>query len=165
MSNTISAESTEPYLIEGKRFIDDRGSVSFVNNLDFSKAGIKRFYTIDHDRHMIRAFHGHKNESKYAIVTKGTFRIILRKMVVSIVDSDNLTHESPQIEFEEFILSGDQPKMLFIPKMYYNGFQNLTEKGSITFYSTSTLKESEGDDYRSRWDTCDEETWSLKKYR
>ena len=50
---------SEPILIKGGLSVDDRGSVSFVNDFNFSD--VKRFYMIqNHVQGFVRAWHGHK---------------------------------------------------------------------------------------------------------
>jgi dTDP-4-dehydrorhamnose 3,5-epimerase len=120
-------------VISGGMAVDDRGVVSFVN--DFNFEGVKRFYQVEnHGRGFIRAWHAHKKESKYIYVTRGTF-------LVGIVNLDTE-------EVRKFVLSADKPSVLFVPPNHANGFMNLTNGGSIMFFSTSTLEESLGDDIR-----------------
>ena len=58
-------------IIGGGVVVDDRGSVSFVNEFDFG--GVKRFYQVENHRSgFIRAWHGHKHEGKYVYVTQGS---------------------------------------------------------------------------------------------
>jgi len=44
---------------------------------------------------------------------------------------------------------------LCVPPGYANGFKTLEDNTIIMFYSTSTLEESKGDDYRFDWDKWD----------
>ena len=68
-------------LIEGGSFSDERGTLQFVNNFNFK--GIKRFYTVSQpNTSVIRAWQGHKIESKYFFVSKG-------KILISWVKIDN----------------------------------------------------------------------------
>jgi dTDP-4-dehydrorhamnose 3,5-epimerase len=130
---------TEPKLIEGGLSVDDRGTVSYVN--DFNFKDVKRFYMVqNHSKGFIRAFHGHRREAKYVHVVSGT-------ILLGIVSLDNAADASV------YILSASQPKILFIPPGYYNGFKTLTEDAKIIFYSTATLEESKEDDIRRPWDT------------
>lgn len=58
-------------LINGGLSVDDRGSVTFVNDFNFSD--VKRFYIVENHRvGFIRAWHGHEKEGKYVFVVKGT---------------------------------------------------------------------------------------------
>jgi dTDP-4-dehydrorhamnose 3,5-epimerase len=135
----------EAKVIGGGVVVDDRGSVSFVNEFDFD--GVKRFYQVEnHRRDFIRAWHGHKYEGKYVYVSQGS----------ALVGVVNLETQ----KIEKFVLSSKTPKVLWIPPGHANGFKNLEENTKIIFYSTSTLEESMDDDIRfeyDKWNIWDEE--------
>lgn len=121
----------------GNQFIDDRGSVKFVNSFDFE--GVKRFYQVsNHSKGFIRAWHGHMKEAKYVYAAKGS----------ALVGLVNLETE----EIEKLTLTSEKPSVLYIPAGYANGFKTLTDDASLIFFSTSTLEESSGDDIRFEWD-------------
>jgi len=127
-------------LLKGGLAVDDRGSVSFINDFNFND--VKRFYMIEnHKRDFTRAWHAHKNEGKYVSVVKGS-------AIVGAVKIDNWEKPSKDSEVNRFVLSEKSPSILFIPKGYANGFKSLTDDTKIIFYSTSTLEESMGDDIR-----------------
>lgn len=130
-------------LLEGNIFIDDRGSVSFVNCFDFNS--IKRFYQVsNHRQNYIRAWHGHKLEEKYVYVSSGA-------ALIGAVPLNSMNVES----CKKFVLSSTKPSILKIPAGYANGFKNLTENTIIQFFSTTTLEEAKGDDYRFPFDLVD----------
>lgn len=132
--------SDEPSIIRGGVAVDDRGQVAFVNDFDF--AGVKRFYTVsNHTRGFVRAWHGHKQEAKFATVIAGS-------MLVCCVRIDDWNQPSPDLDIKRFVLSDISPAVLYIPAGYANGFMSLTEGAKITFYSTATLQESLNDDIR-----------------
>lgn len=134
---------TEPKLIQGKLFHDDRGYVSFTNEFDFSQLGIKRYYTVrNHSKKYSRRFHGHKNEAKYVTVNNGSVKLVIYK----VADWDKGTPIDETVKV--YNLSWTQPDILYIPPGYANGFIPLCEGAVITFYSTSTVDESKSDDYR-----------------
>lgn len=123
-----------PKIVDGGLSVDDRGTVTFCNDFDFKD--VKRFYMVqNHSKGFIRAWHGHKKEGKYVLVTKGT-------IMLSVMPLDALG------EIDTFTLSDKKPQVLFIPAGNYNGFKTLTEDAQIMFFSTSTLEESKGDDIR-----------------
>lgn len=125
--------------------IDDRGSVRYVNDFDFS--GVKRFYQVEnHQKGFIRAWHGHEKEGKYVYVVKGS--ILLG--VVDMVDEN----------IEQYILSSTLPKILYIPPQKYNGFKTLEENTIVMFFSTSSIEESKGDDIRQDYDKWN--IWDIK---
>ena len=146
----------EPTILNGGLAVDDRGSVSFVNDFDFKT--IKRFYQIqNHRRGFIRAWHGHKKEGKYVYVAAGTALVGAVPMPEYRFD-DKIGAE---VEVEKdttprtFVISAKSPKILNIPPNYANGFMNLEDNTIIQFFSTSTLEESLDDHIRFEHDKWD----------
>jgi len=130
-------EKCKLYAIGGVS-VDDRGSLKFVNDFDFT--GVKRFYQVEnHERGFIRAWHGHKREGKYVYVVKGSAWI-------GIIDMEDETI------VEKYVLSDKTPKVLYIPPGKYNGAQTLEEGTIIQYFSTATVDESRGDDIRQPYD-------------
>lgn len=130
----------EPVMIEGNLFVDDRGEVSFVNGFDMSS--IKRFYFVsNHKAGFVRAWHAHKKEDKYVTVLTGA-------AVVACVKIDDWDKPSKNLKISRYVLSENKPAVLFIPHGYANGFMNLTKDTKIIFFSTSSIEESKGDDFR-----------------
>ncbi len=96
-----------PYLIQGNKHIDERGVISFVN--DFNLENVVRFYTILHENiSIIRAWQGHKFETKYFYCLKGRFIINLVKIddwdsptidlsVDTFILEEGISHESRKI--------------------------------------------------------------------
>lgn len=132
-------------IYNGGLSVDDRGRLAFVNDFDFK--GVKRFYMVhNHSKGFVRAWHGHKKEGKYVFVVKG----------VAIVATVNMKTE----EVERVVLSESQPQIVYIPPGYYNGFKTLTDDALIMFYSTSTMAQTQDDDFRQpafRW----REVWDV----
>ena len=137
----------EPTLLKGAVAVDDRGQLSFVN--DFSFDGVKRFYCIqNHAKGFVRAWHGHKIEAKYFIALQGSF-------VVGAVPVDDWSSPSKTLKPFRTVLSATTPTVLAIPPGYANGLMNLTDDAKLMVFSTTTLEESKGDDYRfeaRHWD-------------
>lgn len=145
-----------PKIIEGNIYIDDRGQVGFVNDFDFSKYKIKRFYIVEnHQNNFIRAWHGHKKENKYCMVVKGT-------VLFGAVEIDNWQNPSKDICINKFILSEKKSQILYIPHGYANGFMNLTTDAKVIIFSSSTIEESKNDDFRFEYNY-----WNIweKNYR
>jgi dTDP-4-dehydrorhamnose 3,5-epimerase-like enzyme len=140
----------EPKLIKGGIAVDDRGSVSFVNDFDFNN--VKRFYMIEnHKQGFIRAWHGHKKEGKYFMVVRGS-------ALVCGVEIDNWENPSKHLKIHRFVLSEKSPAVLHLPAGYANGAMSLTEDAKIIVFSDSLLQDSLNDDIRfdSRyWDPWD----------
>ena len=61
-------------------------------------------------------------------------------------------------EINKFVLSDTSPKILWIPPGNYNGFKTLEEDTIVIFFSTVTMEEGKGDDFResyNKWDIWD----------
>lgn len=130
----------EPILTEGILSVDDRGEVSFVN--DFHMLGVKRFYAVkNHKAGFVRAWHAHKNETKYVTVIQGS-------ALIAAVKIDDWQRPSRGLKVHRFVLSAKRPTVLFIPAGYANGFMNLTQDAKLLFFSTASLEESRRDDIR-----------------
>jgi dTDP-4-dehydrorhamnose 3,5-epimerase len=143
-------EKETPRLIEGALVVDDRGSVSFVNDFDFQE--VKRFYLVtNHRAGFVRAWHAHRREAKCVTVTRGA-------AVIGAVRIDDWESPSRDAEVHRHVLSAQKPAVFYIPAGYANGFMSLTEDATLMFFSTSTVEESRGDDIRydsRRWDIWD----------
>jgi dTDP-4-dehydrorhamnose 3,5-epimerase-like enzyme len=144
------ATTDVPRLIEGALAVDDRGNVSFVNDFDF--AGVKRFYVVtNHRAGFVRAWHAHRREAKYVIVTRGA-------ALLGVVKIEDWESPSPEAEVHRYVLSVQKPAVLSIPAGYANGFMSLTADATLMFFSTSTLEESRNDDIRydsRKWNIWD----------
>jgi dTDP-4-dehydrorhamnose 3,5-epimerase len=143
-------ESVRVY--EGGLAVDDRGQLTFVNEFDFQ--GVKRFYMVsNHRAGFVRAWHAHKREAKYVTVVSGA-------AVVGAVEIDNWDSPSPIAPVQRFVLSAHKPRVIYIPAGYANGFMSLTADLQIMYFSTATLADSHGDDFRfpaRYWDIWDVE--------
>jgi len=130
----------EPKLFEGGLGVDDRGEVGFVNDFDFE--GVKRFYSVtNHASGFIRAWHAHRNESKYVTVVQGA-------ALVGAVEIDDWENPSKDQKVWRHVLSSHKPSVLYIPAGYANGFMSLTVETKLIFFSTSSLEETHDDDIR-----------------
>lgn len=140
MRDKVRAERNKPILISGDIFVDDRGETSFVN--EFYMQDIKRFYTaINYKTGFIRAWHAHRNESKYITVVNGA-------AVICAVKIDNWKSPSKDTKIYRYVLSESKPAVLFVPSGYANGYMGLVENTKLIFFSTASLQESQGDDVR-----------------
>ncbi|KKU14140.1 MAG: hypothetical protein UX17_C0001G0014 [Parcubacteria group bacterium GW2011_GWC2_45_7] len=143
----------EPLLIEGGFGVDDRGEVAHVNGFNF--VGVKRFYTISNHRPgFIRAWHAHKKEAKYVLVVSGA-------ALVGAVKIDNFEAPDENVKVHRFVLSGKKPAVLFIPAGFANGAMTLTPGTKIIYFSTASLEETKGDDYR--YDARYWDIWAIEE--
>jgi dTDP-4-dehydrorhamnose 3,5-epimerase len=127
-------------LIKGGLAVDDRGEISFVN--DFNFKDVKRFYIIkNHSSGFIRAWHGHKKESKYFHVVEGT-------ALICAIEIDNWEAPSKKLKINRFVLSAKSPSVLFVPENHVNGTMSLTADAKIIVFSNSSLEDSLNDDIR-----------------
>lgn len=147
------SDSHKPTIIKGSLHVDDRGISKFINVMDLSK--VKRMYQVEnYNQGFIRAWRGHRKESKYAYVAKGAVLFATTKMDVS---------RAGLRDIQKFTISAEEPSILIIPAGYYNGFKTLTQDSIIIFFSTSTLEESKNDDFRLPYDAFGD-IW-LEDYR
>lgn len=120
-------------VFNGDNFVDDRGMLTFFNDFDFSE--VERMYQVrNHRAGFIRAWHGHKLESKHVQVVKGAALIGIASFDGGFVS--------------KHILSEHKPQILYIPKMHYNGFKTLTDDTILQFFSSSSIEDAKSDDYR-----------------
>lgn len=143
----MKTSNDEPTLFAGGLAVDDRGALSFVNEFDF--AGVKRFYVVsNHRRGFVRAWHAHKKEAKFVYVAAGS-------VVLGAVKIDDWKSPSKTLPVKRYVLSASKPSILHVPAGYANGFMNLTDDARVFFFSTTTMEESQGDDFRfdaRHWD-------------
>ena len=134
-------------IFEGKNFMDIRGNLNAIN--DFNFLNIKRFYHItNHKNNTIRAWHAHKNETKYFYVSSGKF----------MLGSVNLENN----EIKKYFLNSNIPQIVKISANHANGFMNLTKDSSIIVFSDKTLEESLDDDIRYPYDKWD--IWKIEHF-
>lgn len=119
-------------LIKGKKYKDHRGILNFVNDFDMTK--VVRMYSIEPNISVIRAWQGHKKETKWFYVTKGSFLVKIVKM-----DSKKVS---------KYRLTSNETQVLEISGGYFNGFEALEEGSVLIVFSDFSLEESKNDDHR-----------------
>ncbi len=130
----------KPELIEGGSFTDERGTVAFVN--DFDLKDVRRFYTITHpETETVRAWQGHREESKWFYCLRGSFR-------VAVVKIDDWENPSDKLPASSFTLNESESQVLFVPPGFANGFRALKPGSELLVFSDKSLDESAGDDFR-----------------
>jgi len=123
-------------VIEGNFHEDSRGVIRFVNDYDMVR--VVRMYCIEPKLGVIRAWQGHKKETKWFYATKGSF-------LVKTIKMDTL-------EKKEYHLKDTESKVLEISGGHYNGFEALEEGSVLMVFSDFGLEESKGDDFRESLD-------------
>jgi dTDP-4-dehydrorhamnose 3,5-epimerase len=140
----MSALPEVPTIFQGNRATDDRGSLGFING--FVLSDFKRFYTVsNHSSNFVRAWHGHLKEAKAIIVLQGT-------ALVCAVEMDDPKSPNRNNPVSRHVLAGSTPAALYIPAGYANGFKTLTSDSIVLVFSSTTLDESLGDDFRFEYD-------------
>jgi len=148
-----------PEVIDIPHFVDDRGMVYGVDNLD--ELGIKRTYVITNwEKGRIRAWHGHKKADTYMHVIKGAAKIAALKMKER--DGEDWSEIDPVILTGT--LSDRKPQLFKIPAGWYNGSMTFQEGTIILVYSTLTLDEVKLDNFRIEVDLTSslQDMWQVK---
>ena len=145
-------KTTTPFLLDGKKFIDDRGYLSWIDGLQMTN--FVRFYVVEnHAQKFIRAWHGHLQESKLFFPITGAVLVAC----VSFKDPNNPDKSAVP---ERFVLDSTNPQGLMVPGGFANGFMTLTEGAKLLIFSSATLEESKADDYRFAFDFWN--VWDIK---
>jgi dTDP-4-dehydrorhamnose 3,5-epimerase-like enzyme len=127
-------------IIQGGNFSDHRGTISYVN--DFSFKDIERFYVISNsDENPIRAWQGHKLDTKNFYCISGSFKIHFIKI-------DNWENPSKNLEIETVFVSVAESKIVHIPAGYANAIQSLEKDSKLISFSTLPLVNVKDDDVR-----------------
>jgi len=138
---------SEPKLIKGGAAADDRGRVSFVNDLDLSDC--KRAYFVENFAPgTVRAWHAHRNERKWVMVVAGA-------ALVACVKIDDWDNPSPDAEVKRYTLDASIPSALEVPAGYANGAMSLLAGTKLMYLSDATLEQTLEDDVRfpaRHWD-------------
>lgn len=137
-------------VIKGGKHTDERGEIQFVNEFDLSE--VKRFYTIFHpNTSIIRAWQGHKKETRWFFCTEGLFD-------VRVVKIDDWLSPSKNLKVQKFKLDSNEPVVLKIEKGHVNGFKALTNNSKLISFSDFSLSENNDDDFRfesNKWTNWD----------
>jgi dTDP-4-dehydrorhamnose 3,5-epimerase-like enzyme len=128
-------------IIEGSSFQDKRGLIRFIN--DFDLENVRRMYLIKPELNVIRAWQGHKKESKWFYVLSGSFQV----QTINMLDLNNR---------QNIILRSNENKVLKIEPGNYNGFLALEDSSELLVFSDQTLEVSKDDDFRL---TLDDLKW------
>lgn len=119
--------------INGDIYRDARGELRFMNAFDMTR--VKRMYAILPEIGVVRAWQGHRLETKWFHVAKGSFR------VKTAVFDDTA-------RIQEIILSDKQIRVVEIAPGHFNGFEALEPGSILVVFSDLLVEESRADDYR-----------------
>jgi dTDP-4-dehydrorhamnose 3,5-epimerase len=127
-------------IIQGGNFSDHRGTISYVN--DFSFRDIERFYIISNsEENPIRAWQGHKLDSKNFYCISGSFKIHFVKI-------DDWESPSKNLTIETIFVSDSDSKIVHIPAGYANAIESLEINSKLISFSTLPLSNVSEDDVR-----------------
>ena len=130
----------KPILIKGGTHTDQRGRLDFINT--FSLSNIKRMYmTTQYDINVVRAWQGHKIESRWFFCVQGHF-------TVKLIPIDNWENPSEDLQAMTFELDEGIPQVLYIPKGYANGFKATKKRSKLMIFADYDLNEIENDAVR-----------------
>ena len=115
-------------------------TIRFAN--DFDMSSVVRMYCIEPTLGVIRAWQGHKKETKWFYAVKGGF-------LVKTVNMDTL-------EKTDYRLHSAVSEVLEIVPGHYNGFEALEEVSVLMVFSDFRLEESKEDDFRESLESI---TW------
>ena len=129
----------EPFIYSKEETKDFRGSLEYYNSLDLDR--YKRFYIVNNPQiGTVRAWHGHKIESKLVKVIKGNFCIFTIKI-------DNWENPSKDLIPSKYEMN-ENSGILYIPPGYANGAINTEANSQIMYFSSMNIEDSKKDDHR-----------------
>jgi dTDP-4-dehydrorhamnose 3,5-epimerase-like enzyme len=102
----------------------------FVNDFDMSR--VVRMYCIEPKLLVVRAWQGHKKETKWFYVANGRF----------LVKTSNMESQEVLV----YKMASEESQVLQIPGGNYNGFEALEEGSVLMVFSDFGLEESKRDD-------------------
>ncbi len=124
---------SQPELIDGEIFTDERGSVSALNSFVLGEQ--KRLYVIDQNPNITRNWNGHKDEKKWFFCLSG-------KAKIGLVKVDNWQNPSKNLQVFCYLLSGKKSQILCVPKGYANCIKTEGEHATILVLSEKTITEA-----------------------
>ncbi len=141
-------ESLEPKKFNGRSHVDGRGVLRFNNHVDLTQ--FKRSYSIENSsENPMRGWHGHKFESKGFLCIRGKVRI-------GGVQVDDWKNPSSTLHVFKEDLDANSMDFVFLPAGFANAIMSLESGSIVLVFSSSTLEDSQNDDYRYA-----PETWLL----
>ncbi len=126
-------------------FGDDRGYFTAIHFAPDSK----RAYLIkNHRAGVIRAFHGHKTESKILFAIRGGFKIVCINMETG--------------DWKKFAITEKGNSVIKIPAKMYHGMVSLSDDSELLIVSNKTFEESKNDDFRLAYDVLGADIWDIE---
>lgn len=126
-------------LLEGKKYQDERGIITFNNDFDASE--IKRIYTIEnHSTEFIRGWQGHKIEQRWFVCMKGSFEI-------SVIRIDDFENPARDLMIQKYLLTEKTLTYLHIPSGCITAIQSKKKSSKLLVLADYGLGEI-NDEYR-----------------
>ncbi len=126
-------EKQDIQFIKGGDFTDERGKLTFNN---FVNLRAKRLYILENSTEVIRAWQGHRIESRWFTSLHGEF-------IIKIVKVDDWEKPSIHLDQKVYTLTSGTLDILFVPPGHATSIQSLTENGKLLVLSDFSLDEVE----------------------
>jgi dTDP-4-dehydrorhamnose 3,5-epimerase-like enzyme len=127
-------------LIQGGMHIDERGTVTFINDFDFK--GVSRFYTIRaHRTGELRGWVGHQVEQKW-------FTALCGSILVAVVEIDDWHAPSAHPQVRRFTLTAERPAVLRVSPGHACAAMMLTDDALLGIFSSGRIETASKDDWR-----------------
>lgn len=134
-------------ILQGNKFIDQRGRITYNNDFDASQ--IKRIYTIEnHSTDFIRGWQGHQIEQRWFACMKGRFEI-------SVIEVDDFTKPSKDLIIQKYILTDEVLTYLHVPAACITAIQAKSLDSKLLVLADYGLGEI-NDEYRFDLDYFDQ---------
>lgn len=131
---------TEPTVLRSDASCDERGVVFFNNNMSLASF-VRMYFVRNHRADTVRAWHGHRQESKLIFPVSGGVKICAVRI-------DDLQNDSDRIHYWSFWLSSAEGHCCFIPAGYAHGHMMTHPGGTLFVLSNRTIEQSREDDLR-----------------
>ena len=127
-------------MIEGEIFADYRGKLSSLNKFRFDE--VNRVYFLNHpDCSVVRGWNGHKTEKKFFCCVKGAFAL-------AVVEIEDWSKPAAKRPAQVFKLSENTSRIVCVPPGYANAIKAIEPDSVLMVFSSSTLEEAAGDNYK-----------------
>lgn len=131
--------NSEPRIIKGNSFSDERGKISFNN--EFNAVEVKRIYFIEnYSIDFLRGWQGHQIEQRWFMCTKGSFEI-------KVIKIDNWENPSKDLQVKVYQINSEDSAVLHVPKGHITSIQSLENESKLMAMSDYHLGEIK-DEYR-----------------
>jgi len=132
------------YIIDGQKFEDHRGKIMANNTFDM-RCVVRHYVLFQTDNTVIRAWQGHKIETKWMKCLYGSFTI-------SLIACHDVASPTGKETIDVVKLNGESGSLLCVPGGYYTGIKGDQAHSSLIVFSDFTLEQSLEDDFRKPLD-------------